>query len=309
MFTFSAHVGPVTSVAFAGSAGTLLSTGVDGHVKLWNPLTGENLLDLPAAEPALDTGSAGLLGALADSTGRFAAVGLRSRGVEFIDLESGRDTGWLDLGRLADVVPSPDCQTVFVLGRWDRAAPTRTRLSRPAEVGSVYVWQVGFPDGHEIARARHAGRAEGRVTVAPDASEVLAGSVRYKWPRGTRAGLDLCIGGPANFPRAASHDKDKLFAPSGSRLGVWSYQIGVARHRLKGHVAPITALVVTPDGRKLWTASLDATVRRWDVDTYAMETTYRFPGGPLSCVAVSPDGNLGAAGCAHKGTVTVWDLN
>lgn len=295
MFTFTAHEGPVTSVAFAGSTGMLLSTGVDGHVKLWNPMTAEELFRLPLAEPTAVAGSSDLFGVLADSTGRTAAVGLRTRGVRFLDLDSGRESGRFRLSRLEDLVAAPGDQSVFALG-W-------------GTLGSTHVWQVRFADQQEVARLKLGGRCEGRLAVAPDGSEVLVGSRRFLWPAGVPHKSNLTVGAPVNIPRVISYDKDKLFAPAGSRLGVWSYELGVARHRLKGHIARITALVLTPDGRYLWTASADATVKCWDVETYRVEKTYRFPGGPLSCLAVSPDGNLGAAGCSHKGTITVWDLS
>jgi WD40 repeat protein len=80
------------------------------------------------------------------------------------------------------------------------------------------------------------------------------------------------------------------------------------RQRLKGHVAPITALASTPNGRRVWTASADATVRQWDAETYQCEKWYRLPIGPLGCIAVSPDGLTAAAGSAGNGSVAMWDL-
>lgn len=297
MFTFTAHEGPVTSVAFAGPTGLLLSTGVDGCVRLWNPVTREELLAVSAADPAAGAEASGLLCAAADHSGRFAAVGLRTRGVEFLDLDSGREAGRFALTQMLDLTPAPDGHSLFVLGGGMRT------------LWRTYVCQITYPDGRELARTKGGGGGGSRVAVTQDGSEVLVGGRRFLWPSGVAHELPLQTTGRINAPRVISHDKDKLFAPVGSRLGVWSYLTGVARQRLKGHVAPITALVLTPDGRKLWTASADATVKRWDVDTYASETTYRFPAGPLSCLAVSPDGSLAAAGCSHKGTVTVWDLS
>jgi WD40 repeat protein len=305
MFTFTAHEGPVTSVAFAGPTGLLLSTGVDGHMRLWNPLTGEEYLARSCAYPASTPELSALLRVVADASGQFAAVGLRSRGVEFVDLGSGSDSGSFNVVSLLELTGSPDGRSLFVLGRREpHAAPSGLMVAPDTKV-----WQIRYPDGRVLASAQSPGWRDTGLLVAPDESEVVVGGARLAWPSGERAGLGLVVGGPVHGPRVVSHDKDKLFAPAGSRLGVWSYQIGVARHRLKGHIARITALVLTPDGRYLWTASADATMKCWDVETYRVEKTYRFPGGPLSCLAVSPDGNLGAAGCSHKGTITVWDLS
>jgi len=182
--------------------------------------------------------------------------------------------------------------------------------------GSAYGWrdpslsvnQLRFPDGRRIAYSQSdvSSYNLGGLAVRPDGGEVVTGTHRFAWPAGTLTGSQLAR--RPQGPLAVSSDGDKLFSAAGSRLVVWGLQVGVIRRKIKGHVAPITGLTSTPDGRKLWSASLDATVRQWDVDTYRCETCYGLKIGPLGCVAVSPDGLTAAAGSRHTGNIAVWDL-
>src|SRR5262245_60154338 len=123
MFTFTAHEGPVTSVAFAGPTGMLLSTGIDGSVKLWNPMTGENLLHLAPTDPAPSATASDFRGVFASATGQFAAVTLHSCGVEFINLDTGRESGQFLMAQLFDAVASPDGHSLFVVGRRGQRPP------------------------------------------------------------------------------------------------------------------------------------------------------------------------------------------
>ncbi len=46
----------------------------------------------------------------------------------------------------------------------------------------------------------------------------------------------------------------------------------------------------------------------WDTDTLELKTTFAWPLGNFSCITISPDGLIAAAGNAH-GKVVVWDLD
>lgn len=300
MLTWPAHAGAVTSVAFVPGGG-LLSTGTDGVLKHWDAATGSlrDLRDLSAA--GQDPAECYPLRVLVDAAGRSAVAALGSGGVRFYDLDGLSQVADLPLAALYGIAAGPGGASVFVL------ATGNVRSQRWPAADPVAVVEYRFEGAEPVAWSRHPpGGVYYGLAVSPDGAQVVASRTRYAWPSGEMTGpASLATG--SMF--AVSPDGDKLFGASGARLMVWGMQTGALRRKLKGHLATITGLSTTPDGRKLWTASADATVRRWDVETYRCETCYALKVGPLGCVAVSPDGLTAAAGSAHTGHVAVWDLD
>jgi WD40 repeat protein len=297
MLAWHAHNGLVTSLAFVPGGG-LLSTGTDGVLKHWDALTGSLQYFWKFAETAATPAECDLVRVLADATGRFAAVGLRNEGISFIDLADGSEADRFRLRQLLGMAPAPDGASVFVVG----PPPPRVGLfSRQSKV-----FQHAYPPGKVIASSKIEVKS-GTLVIRRDGTQVIAGGIRFGWPSGVR--IETALVYPSGNQFEVSADGDKLFGLSGNRLVVWGFQIGVVRQRLKGHIAPITGLTATPDGRKLWTAALDATVRQWDVETYGCDKCYGLKIGPLGCVAVSADGLTAAAGSAHNGHIAVWDLD
>lgn len=295
MFVWQAHDGAVTSLAFVPNGGGLLSTGTDGVLKLWDPLTGSLIYHWKLADAADTAADSNLLRVVTDSAGRYATVALRSAGVQYFDLQTYKVAGELRLTNVLDLAPAPDGKGFFVVG--DSGEP------RPrGRAGNVH--QYDYEEGRVIASSRR-GVVRGGLAIHPKCSEVLVGGARFRWPGGQPAEHRL-DGGSTQY--AVSGDGDKVFGMQAARLIVWGFQLGFTRHRLKGHIAPITALTTTPDGRTLWTASADASVRQWDVDTYKCAKWYGLKIGPLGCVAVSPDGLVGAAGSSLRGSIAMWDM-
>jgi WD40 repeat protein len=59
-----------------------------------------------------------------------------------------------------------------------------------------------------------------------------------------------------------------------SRVIIWSMNQGGPRSILKGHTRQANALLHLPEHNSLCTASLDSTIRFWDLNT-AVNTYYR----------------------------------
>lgn len=88
--------------------------------------------------------------------------------------------------------------------------------------------------------------------------------------------------------------------PPGTPLGTGLRAI------LRGHLAPVPAVVWSPDGTTLASGSNDQTIRIWDATTGAERLCFRGHAGPVKNVCWSPDGSALVSG-SDDGTVRVWD--
>ncbi|MDE0088265.1 MAG: hypothetical protein OXU23_21265 [Candidatus Poribacteria bacterium] len=94
-------------------------------------------------------------------------------------------------------------------------------------------------------------------------------------------------------------------------------QTGKLRHILEehndsmgliGHYADIDAIIFSPDGKMLATASEDYTARLWDAQTGAHRLALKGHTSEVSSIAFSPDGKTVRTG-SLDGTLRLWDTN
>jgi hypothetical protein len=76
---------------------------------------------------------------------------------------------------------------------------------------------------------------------------------------------------------------------------------------LVGHADKVTACAVTPDGRRVVSASEDKTLKVWDLETGRALATLEGHGDRVSACAVTPDGRRVVSASEDK-TLKVWDL-
>jgi WD40 repeat protein len=156
MFVWRAHEGAVTSLAFVPGGG-LLSTGCDGNVRLWDTAGGalQHGWKLAEAKPPSESD---LFRVLCDSSGRYAAVALRSEGLQFFDLDDGSSAGEFVLTSVLGCAPAPDGASVFIVGR--ERVQWRTRQD-------ARVYQHAYPPGAVLASSQ-GGTSSGALAIRPD---------------------------------------------------------------------------------------------------------------------------------------------
>lgn len=87
---------------------------------------------------------------------------------------------------------------------------------------------------------------------------------------------------------AADPDGSVLASNVHDRIQLWNLQTGELIRSLYGHKGWITALAISADGRTLASASLDATIRLWDVSTGTLLGTLK--SGRMTHLVFSPNG-------------------
>lgn len=114
---------------------------------------------------------------------------------------------------------------------------------------------------------------------------------------------------------AVSPDGQMFVSASRDRIQVWDLQTARPVRSLLGHKNWITALALSPNGTILASASLDGTIKLWDLVAGALLGTLN--SDRVSAIAFSPDSTTLAAGSrmltwtdgkTSRGGIQLWDL-
>ncbi len=298
MFVWNAHEGAVTSLAFGPDGRFLVSGSSDEQVKVWEPFTGaeQSRISLTPPDGALFS-PIPLRWLALSGDGNWAVVHQHSRRLVFLDLEYERIKAELNIPHIHALKRTPDGETIALLLPATSAIPPEFRRYYFDSQFDPYTGVTGYSP---LSQA---------LAFSPDGRRLAIGASLHPWPpaaNGRVGHIDMKKYEPEDL--AFSADNEHLFALVGGKVVVYSLTTCLFKTKLKGHCGQITAMQLAPDGRRLWTASRDATVKCWDTHALTLDRTFRFDTGGLDCLAISPDGNVAAVGSAQKGTITVWDL-
>lgn len=93
------------------------------------------------------------------------------------------------------------------------------------------------------------------------------------------------------------------------KVKVWSTHSGFCFITFNEHSAPISSVAFAKQGSVLFSASLDGTVRAYDLIRYRNFRTFTSPSPvQFSCLAVDPSGEVVAAGSADSFEVFLWSV-
>jgi WD40 repeat protein len=275
----------------------LATTSADGPIRVWDAATGRVLLTLPRAGGD----------SLAFSHDGQRLTSPARENVKVWDTTTGRQMLSLE-GHTDSVL----CVAF---------SPDGTRLASASADRTVKVWDAR--SGREVLAFRKHQWPVRCVVFSPD-SRVLASSAwgpswifpeTRVWTADTGNEIaDFSAGAAGNFPCSLAFSPDGKQLAGGGGDAVWIYDAvlpGHAKGRTTslsgGHAQGVTGVAFSRDGRRLASASLDGTVKIWDVLADKELLTLKGHLAAVTCVDFSPDGRY-VVSASEDGTARVWDV-
>ncbi|MBN2255097.1 MAG: caspase family protein [Deltaproteobacteria bacterium] len=278
--TFPGHSGLCVSAVFSNSGKRAISVGHDGTARVWEIESGKQL-------KVVNTHMAGVTTVAVDRKGRHALLGNNKGKLVLWNVETGDEVRKLrgHSGSISEAAFSPDGKYVLT---WEYVITTRGL--EPL----LKVWDIAT--GNEIRSfsdiyvGLHTDPM--KAVFSPDGKYVLTGGAD---------GKNIRYGGPGGKYLISSDGDDYI-------LKLWEIAKGDRVMIFSGHTGKITSLAFSPDGRYVYSGSMDKTIRQWDVATgKELRRIAGFDEGGVYAIKVTPDGRELLAG-SWSGELRMWDI-
>jgi WD40 repeat protein len=322
---FSMVGSSVSELAFSRDESKLaIATGY-GEVSLWEVNSGKLAYQFP--KPAANTLNKTVFGIDVSETGDRVVVGRADGAVQMCRAEAG--ALWTSVGNhdspvtsvCIDSAQKRVCSTSWdrSVGLWDltqgrlitkfrghehwtvsaRFSPSDQTLVSVGNDNHARVWSADRPvstissDSPNIAALQFTSNerqiiygnlfgSDMQLSVSPIGASLLALN-RFVGPRGANF---IAVGPKNNLILTGGYESDKSHV-----IGLKGSNFGVERiWELKGHLEEVLSCVFSPDGRRIYTAGRDKTVRIWDANTQQEVQSFSDHKSGIKTLAINKDG-------------------
>jgi WD40 repeat protein len=325
------HQGPVQGICLREDSKTLLSWGGhDKKVHLWDLETGNVLATLP-----------GPFGSFSFSSAQRQFVALRdSSDLVFLNEKNlAQHASLLGTSLSQSIVSSKgDVLAVVEKGRLKLLHLPNNNFIREvspkndefdlvsfsadgsciaaATVEGKEIWLIAVADGSNRNKLGPFGSPVRAIAFSPEGKHVaittLEGDVTI-WDTGNgklccRKGIHFKYSADRSSHLPVVYISNALLA-TGDRDGLirfWDQNL-TELSQISAHLGYITALAVTPDGRKIFSAGIDHFIRCWDTTSKQEKTVIPRLPGPIRAIATNAESR--SVAIAAGTVLTVWDSN
>jgi WD40 repeat protein len=296
------HKNAVTDLAFSPDGEYVVSSSLDGTVRVWDAASGETVRVLRGHEDEVYAVEISQNGRWIVSTGYDRQVIVSEISGKIAHRLSGL-IGWS-----ADIAISPNSQLVAA---WSMD-------------GQICIWNL--ESGHSIAKLEGTKWKWGMALCwSPDAQYLACGRIEIAiWDVQSKKKVKN-LKGHRNFVRALSFSPDGRLLASAAldkTARVWDIEStealyviepeGFTQYTRSGPVTnpvcvPVTAVDFSPDGSKLVTAGADRNISLWDVTTGELIQILQGNTMTVTSVSFAPDGKRIASSSLDR-TIRLWRL-
>jgi WD40 repeat protein len=287
------HTSSVNSVVISPDSKTLVSTGKDASVRLWDMASRKSL-----GEPLQGQGSAVRSVAFSPDA-RFLAL-LSDNTIQLWDMTNGQPLGQGIQG-----------DSIFI--DLMMFSPNGKILASASQDHSIQLWDVASQQPLGEPLRGHVNTIKS-MRFSPDGAMLASAGGDF-----TIRLWDAVSGQPLGEPLQGHTGliRDLAFSPDGKTLASASWDKTVRLwdvankrplgERLRGHKEPVATVAFSPDGELLASAGDDATILLWNVANRQLVGTLYGHTDAINRVVFSSDGKV-LASASSDATIRLWDV-